>query len=153
MTVLSTGPIPSVDLSAGAENARLPAAALADEEGRVTGQGTHSTFDGQASPAPRTVPEVRDLRLPLTPAERAAELAKVKPPEKLIVANAADRPRVVAARTPGQSFGASATRIGYGKEIDPREYDLGAVRRAGLKLVPAAKFDADGDFAERDAGG
>lgn len=150
MTVLSTGPIPSVDLSAGAEGARLPAAAIADESGRVVAQGSHSTFDEHQNPAPRASQEIRELRAPLTPTERAAELAKVKPPERFIVANAADRPRTVAARTPGQSFGATATRIGYGKAIDPREYDIAAVRRAGLKLVPERDFDADADFAHRD---
>lgn len=136
--VISNGPIPSVDLSGANAGSRAPATLARDADGRLAAS---PMFD---NPAPQGVSE-RDRidreDLPargMTREEAAVARAEVKPPERVVVVN--QKPVRVQLTAPGQKVGGSGAWLKYGKSLDPREYDLPALKRQGVKTVPESKF-------------
>ena len=137
MTILGSGPIPTVDLTPGAQGARLPAAAVV-QDGRVSASNA-SVFDGQQSPAPGGEPEVREM--PQRRLSDAEARAAVEPPKAFVIVN--EKARRVPLKAQGQTVGGSAATMGFGKRIDPRQYDPIALKKLGVRMVAEEKFEED----------
>lgn len=141
--VLSNAPIPNVDLSGANAGSRAPATLARDGDGRLTAT---PIFD---NPAPQGVSERERIDREdvsvrgMTREEAAAARAQVEQPERFVVVNQA--PKRVQLPAPGQKVGGSSATLKYGKTIDPREYDVAAIRRQGVKLVKESQFvESDG---------